>query len=115
MDDGTSTKRCTACGLVKPLDEFHLNRQCVGGRATSCKECSKVRVKQARDRKRAAMGEEAWKQHQRDLVARRLSRAVDDALYRRQYHNWLRSGVTEIVASVLAAEDAETLGRTAVA
>lgn len=33
------TKVCTACGVEKPLDQFHRNAQCLHGRAPRCKPC----------------------------------------------------------------------------
>lgn len=99
-------KRCTACGDSKPETDFHRHPTCVGGRATTCKNCSKARVRAARDKRRAAMGEEAWKAHQASLVARRLARVVDDTIYLHHFDRWRRSGVTDPVAAVLAAEDA---------
>jgi len=35
----TETKRCTKCGEVKPLDEFHTNNRRPDGRNTQCKVC----------------------------------------------------------------------------
>lgn len=37
----TNQKRCTKCGLIKLLNEFHRERCAKDGRKPSCKECSK--------------------------------------------------------------------------
>lgn len=32
-------KECDGCGIVKPLDSFHIRRQAKDGRVNKCKEC----------------------------------------------------------------------------
>ena len=38
-DDVPLTKRCTKCGEVKEISEFHINKKVKDGRHNSCKEC----------------------------------------------------------------------------
>lgn len=35
----TRTKRCTKCGVVKPVEEFHVNNGRPDGRTPQCKAC----------------------------------------------------------------------------
>ncbi|MFA7121521.1 MAG: hypothetical protein WC277_08555 [Bacilli bacterium] len=35
----TRTKRCTKCGVVKPVEEFHVSNGRPDGRTTQCKAC----------------------------------------------------------------------------
>ena len=37
-----TSKRCTSCGLVKPLDDFHRNAHHKDGRSYDCKRCRGV-------------------------------------------------------------------------
>jgi len=39
----TDTKRCTKCGEVKPLDEFHVDKNRSDGRRSACKDCARIR------------------------------------------------------------------------
>lgn len=64
------TKSCTKCGATKPLSQFYRQPSGVLGRYSWCSECTKANVKRLRAKRRAEMGEEAWKQHQRELVAK---------------------------------------------
>lgn len=47
VDDeiGTAMKRCSYCGLIKGLYEFHRNRCSKDGRSSSCKFCSGWRAR----------------------------------------------------------------------
>ena len=38
----TASKRCTSCGLTKPLDDFHRNAHHKDGRSYDCKRCRGV-------------------------------------------------------------------------
>ena len=38
-------KKCTKCGLDKPVDDFYVMKPATGYRAAECKECTKTRVK----------------------------------------------------------------------
>jgi len=33
------SKKCNKCGHTKPLEEFHKDKNCKGGRTTICKLC----------------------------------------------------------------------------
>ena len=43
-----STKTCTKCGILKPLDEFYKQNATIDGRRTQCKACTKEFVKKHR-------------------------------------------------------------------
>lgn len=38
----STTRKCVECGEEKPLTKFKKNKECVGGRQRTCKECSKI-------------------------------------------------------------------------
>lgn len=40
MDPETDEKKCTACGVTKPLDEFHRHTRARDGRQSRCKVCN---------------------------------------------------------------------------
>jgi DNA-directed RNA polymerase subunit RPC12/RpoP len=39
-------KRCSKCGEVKPLEDFHVKRIAEDGRQVKCKDCSRVIAKE---------------------------------------------------------------------
>jgi hypothetical protein len=41
-------KPCRNCNIVKPLELFHKNKACKDGRASWCKECQSIMLKEAR-------------------------------------------------------------------
>lgn len=45
-------KKCTYCGVVKPLTDYHRNKGTRDGRAYYCAECTRAvaKVKRAEDR-----------------------------------------------------------------
>lgn len=44
MSLDSTTKRCTACGEIKPLTDFNKNRTKAGGLAAQCRECMRAIV-----------------------------------------------------------------------
>lgn len=38
-------KKCTKCGIVKPLEQYYINRSHRDGHYNECKECTKKRVR----------------------------------------------------------------------
>ena len=65
-----ATKQCTTCGEMKSLSEFHRQRTAKDGLRNECKPCAVARSMAWQARKRAEIGEEAWKEHQRRIVQR---------------------------------------------
>lgn len=55
-----ATKTCTTCGETKNVSEFYRNKQATDGLTSQCKPCHNASVKASRERRRAAMGDEAW-------------------------------------------------------
>lgn len=49
MADDASTKQCTYCKQVKPVDQFGKHKQGRNGLNPNCKECNKARVKAYQD------------------------------------------------------------------
>ena len=45
-------KRCSGCGVVKSLDDFHRNRTRSDGRAHRCKECVIAHTRRYREENR---------------------------------------------------------------
>ena len=89
-------KRCTKCGLVKPLDHFYVHRQGLYGRRSWCKVCqseyAKNRAKdpevQARRREYHARPEVRARRHTYEAAWRqrpevKAKRAAYDARYHR--------------------------------
>ena len=50
--DTPTEKRCGACGLPKPVDEFHAANTKADGRQSWCKECLTTRNRHNRKRAR---------------------------------------------------------------
>lgn len=87
-------KVCTKCGEEKPLSEFYRDAKAPDGRSWTCKKCDKARVIASQQRRRAEIGEEAWRAKRKAIVdkhrstpegrrkARLHSRARDEALSR---------------------------------
>ena len=48
-------KRCTACGMSKPLSEFYKHRGRKDGLTDWCKECAKAKAKTYADENREAV------------------------------------------------------------
>lgn len=65
-----ATKTCTKCAETKPLTEFHRNQRHADGLSSSCKECNRADSAQRTARRRAAMGEDAWRSHVAAVVAK---------------------------------------------
>lgn len=72
-------KPCTKCGEVKPLSEFYRNKTKRDGRHCACKVCHRASTDAAQERRRAAMGEDRFKELQRIKV---------------QYHREITGNVT---------------------
>lgn len=57
--ESKTEKRCTGCAIVKPLEEFHRDRNKPDGRRPRCKECISEHVRA--DRKRYTERTRAWR------------------------------------------------------
>jgi hypothetical protein len=57
-----NTKRCTRCGTVKPLKEFHWHRKAKGQRNSYCRSCQAAYKQEhyARNRERYLENAAAW-------------------------------------------------------
>ncbi len=53
------TKQCTKCGVVKPVEEFHVNKGRPDGRTPQCKACRSA-ARAVAVKARGAPGEPAW-------------------------------------------------------
>lgn len=63
-------KRCSRCERVLPLSQFYRDKSMRDGHASQCKECNKRAVSAWQERKRAEMGDEAWRARNREQVRR---------------------------------------------
>jgi hypothetical protein len=74
-----NSKECTKCKQVKPLDEFHKNKNTSDGRVPRCKACRKSDSHTYYSRNKDAILEKsrAYNQENRELVAERLRRYYD--------------------------------------
>lgn len=71
-----TVQTCTRCGEEKPLSAFYVNRSSASGRRSDCGECVKASVKAYQKRKRAEMGDDAWREKVREGVARSRARGA---------------------------------------
>lgn len=84
-------KRCSKCGVEKPLSEFYLNRRAKDGHQYKCKVCHKKVANDYVRRNSKAQTEKtnAWRRRNRDryLARRRVNRDKDraNASYRAWY------------------------------
>ena len=67
-------KTCLQCGETKGMAEFYRDVRKADGRHTYCKPCARARAKENAARRRAVMGEEAWRELQRSIVAKSRAR-----------------------------------------
>jgi len=67
-------KTCTKCGETFSLSGFHRRRASADGHRSECKSCSTAAVVANRDRRRAEIGEDAWKAHKAAIVAKHRER-----------------------------------------
>lgn len=90
-----TTKTCTKCGVVKPLDEYGRNKSKRGGRQTECKTCAAERQRRYREenlereaentrRYREKHREEIAERHRRWREANREELAEKDRRYREE-------------------------------
>ena len=97
MPDTETLKKCSICGELKPLTEFHVSRQTKCGRVASCKVCAnasnRIRLRKRRKKygKRASVGnryiDTAYRQINRTIVAKQL------CLYRKRFKVLKDAGV----------------------
>ncbi len=74
------TKKCSACGDVKPLDEFHKQVANRDGRARICKLCSRAYAKeyyQAHRERYSALGK-SWQAKNRESINARYRRYTEE-------------------------------------
>lgn len=67
------TKKCSVCGQVKPLSEYHTNRRNKDGLQVECKECRAKQMREYNERKKIAMKEDQEREAER-LAAVELAR-----------------------------------------
>ena len=81
-------KRCPACGVEKPLDEFHRSKRSRDGRGFYCKDCScaKTRAWNAAHRELARSSVRAWQSAHPEYstLSSRKQRAARPEHYRAQ-------------------------------
>lgn len=63
-----ATKRCSACGEVKPLSEFSRCKGNRDGLQYSCKTCDRTKALERQTRLRESIGDEAYKAISRSRV-----------------------------------------------
>jgi hypothetical protein len=76
------TKRCSACGEIKPSSEYYRNRSCVSGIACACKPCCKEqqrrwRVKNPDYKPKRNQTPEQLRAYARDYYARNRERLIE--------------------------------------
>lgn len=96
-----SRKKCTKCGEIKPLEEYHNSVSTKDGRYAMCKPCVNAKNnawrnankgKVAECKRRYAMrNREAIRKHQREYMA---AHKVEAAEYRRRWNLAKRYGIT---------------------
>lgn len=69
-----AVKRCTKCEETKPLTEFHRQSKSPDGRCWHCKPCTLDRIRRNAERRRAEMGEDAWREYRRQTQRRHRER-----------------------------------------
>ena len=91
---GITSKKCTRCGLVKPLDEFQRRAEMKDGRRSACRQCSNAQLREQRS---------ADPESHRDAIRRHRERNREavrerDRQYRRARAEQHRASVRESVA-----------------
>ena len=104
-------KRCSGCGVVKSLDDFHRDRRTPDGLRYDCKECMNARMCRYREvnRDKIADYDRRYWEENREYVNRRDSRN------RNRYQSVTKSAATkrgpwsEAEIAILMADDGRTL------
>ena len=65
-----ATKRCCTCKDVKALSDFYRHRNRVDGHADNCKDCARAAVARSQAKRRAEIGDEAYRAEKREQVRR---------------------------------------------
>lgn len=77
MNLSLAMKRCSTCGEELPLSSFYKRTSgSRDGRRSNCRTCERKRIDEYQARKRAEIGEEAWREKAAESVRRH--RATDD-------------------------------------
>jgi hypothetical protein len=63
-------KHCPDCDTTKPVAEFHRHPKTRDRLQVRCKPCFNAYERERRATRRAAMGEEAWLEYQRQIIRR---------------------------------------------
>ena len=90
-------KTCTKCHVVKPLTSFYRNKLTKDGHAGWCITCQRPVLDANKSRRRAAMGEDAWLKHQREVTAK--SRAKNDNAVGKIYAKARSAAVNTLIAN----------------
>lgn len=83
MSLALATKRCSKCGEVKPLSDFHKNRSNPDGLQYGCKPCVIEGVKASQERLRQEIGDEEFRRRRVETMAR--SRRRRESRREREY------------------------------
>ena len=95
-------KRCSGCGVVKSLDDFHRDRTMPDGRKYRCKECISASNRRYREanRDKVLEGQRRYHAKNRDKELERIRRYYEENRdkeleRRRRYHEENRDKITE--------------------
>lgn len=98
----TTTKTCTQCGVAKPLDEYHRNKNTQDGRRSECKTCKAVDARRYREanREKAVEYQRRYREENRDKVAEQQRRHYEENReklleQRRRYYEENREEIAE--------------------
>ena len=80
-DFGAGCKDCKICGEIKPLDEFWVEANGVGGRKSTCKACASTRTIK-RPAKRGEIPLKTIKKAVSKVTNDRIQQALEAAAYR---------------------------------
>ena len=119
-------KRCSGCGVVKSLDDFHSDRSRSDGRGHRCKECASAYKRRycEDNRDKVLEGKRRYREDNRDKVLEDKCRYREEnreyanrqiSRYRNQYQSVTESASTkrgpwgEAEIAILMADDGRTL------
>lgn len=92
----TDTKRCTACGRDLPVSDFPPRSSTDPRLRSECRACARERIRANQERRRAEIGDDAYRAEQRERTRR--SRARNGGAAEKAYSRARRRATQTLIA-----------------
>ena len=92
-----ASKRCNDCGKEKNLAEFYKHSTNADRLHGRCKDCARKRARERAAERRALVGEEVWKERQRDAIARYRATSAERRARDREINRARSAAVSRLI------------------